>query len=109
MLSHLEGRQGHSYALLEPSGATRGPRNARWRLKALRENFTPLQATAFCIFVLLYIPCMVAVAAQRHEYGTKWTLFSAAYLTGLGWVVLILVYQGGSSWNSSTLSWRNQD
>ena len=64
-------------------------------IKALRDNFTPLQATAFCVFVLLYIPCMVAVAAQRHEYGTKWTLFNAAYLTALGWVVSTLVYQGG--------------
>ena len=64
-------------------------------IRALRENFTPLQATAFCVFVLLYIPCMVAVAAQRHEYGTRWTLFNAAYLTALGWVVSTLVYQVG--------------
>jgi len=32
LLSHLEDKRGHSYALLEPSGAARGPRNARWRL-----------------------------------------------------------------------------
>lgn len=64
-------------------------------IKALRENFTPLQAVAFNIFVLLYIPCMVAVAAHRHEYGTRWTLFNAVYLTALGWIVSTLVYQVG--------------
>jgi len=64
-------------------------------VEALREAFTPLQAVAFNVFVLLYIPCMVAVAAQRHEYGTRWTLFNAAYLTALGWVVSTLVYQVG--------------
>ena len=46
---------------------------------------------AFNVFVLLYIPCMVAVAAQRQEYGTRWTLFNAAYLTVLGWVAAVLV------------------
>ena len=64
-------------------------------VKTLQNAFTPLQAVAFNVFVLLYIPCMVAVAAQRHEYGTKWTLFSAAYLTALGWVVSTIIYQGG--------------
>ena len=62
---------------------------------ALQNAFTPLQAVAFCLFVLLYIPCMVALAAQIHEYGVKWALFNAAYLTALGWVVATIVYQGG--------------
>ena len=64
-------------------------------LAALQNAFTPLQAVAFCLFVLLYIPCMVALAAQIHEYGIKWALFNAAYLTALGWVVATIVYQGG--------------
>jgi len=64
-------------------------------VRALQESFTPLQAVAFCVFVLLYIPCMVAVAAQRQEYGNKWTLFNAVYLTALGWVAATLIYQVG--------------
>jgi len=64
-------------------------------VSALQANFTPLAAVSFCVFVLLYIPCMVAVAAQRAEYGTKWALFNAVYLTALGWVVATLIYQGG--------------
>jgi len=38
---------------------------------------------------------MVAIAAQRHEYGDKWTLFNAVYLTTLGWVAATLIYQVG--------------
>jgi ferrous iron transport protein B len=38
---------------------------------------------------------MVAVAAQRQEYGTRWMLFNAAYLTVLGWVAAVLIYQVG--------------
>ena len=64
-------------------------------IEALQEDFTPLQAVAFCVFVLLYFPCMVAVAAFRSEYGTKWALFNAAYLTALGWIVSTLIYQIG--------------
>ena len=65
-------------------------------IEALQNSFTPLSAVAFNVFVLLYIPCMVAIAAQRHEYGTKWMLFNAGYLTALGWVVSTLIYQVGS-------------
>ncbi|RLC66580.1 MAG: ferrous iron transport protein B [Chloroflexi bacterium] len=64
-------------------------------IRALRDRFTPLQAVAFNVFVLLYIPCMVALAAQRHEYGAKWTLFNAIYLTVLGWAVSTLIFQIG--------------
>jgi len=64
-------------------------------VQALQESFTPLQAVAFNVFVLLYVPCMVAIAAQRHEYGDKWTLFNAVYLTALGWVAATLIYQVG--------------
>ena len=64
-------------------------------IAAVRGRFTPLQAVAFNVFVLLYIPCMVAVAAFRSEYGTKWALFNAGYLTALGWIVSTLIYQVG--------------
>jgi ferrous iron transport protein B len=64
-------------------------------IAALQGAFTPLTAVAFMVFVLLYTPCMVAVAAQRQEYGTKWMLFSATYMLVLAWVVSVIVYQGG--------------
>lgn len=61
----------------------------------LHRSFTPLSAISFMVFVLLYTPCMVAVAAQRAEFGTKWMLFGAGYLLVLAWVVSVIVYQGG--------------
>ncbi|MCD6520999.1 MAG: ferrous iron transport protein B [Anaerolineae bacterium] len=64
-------------------------------VQALRRDFTPLEAAAFCVFVLLYVPCAVTVAAQRQEYGTRWALFSVLYQVLLAWIMSVLVYQGG--------------
>ena len=64
-------------------------------IAALRIVFSPLSAMSFMIFVLLYVPCMVALAAMRHEYGTKWMFFGAGYLTALAYLVSMIVYQGG--------------
>ena len=61
----------------------------------LQRTFTPLSALSFMVFVLLYTPCMVTVAAQRAEFGTKWMAFSAVYLFAVAWVVSVIVYQGG--------------
>ena len=65
-------------------------------MDALQNAFTPLQAVAFNVFVLLYVPCMVVVAAQKQEYGTRWMLFNATYLTLLGWVAAVSINQVGS-------------
>ena len=64
-------------------------------MTALQGAFTPLQAVAFNVFVLLYVPCVTAVAAQRQEFGTRWMLFNAVYLTVLGWVAAVLINQVG--------------
>ncbi len=64
-------------------------------IRAVRGYFTPLQVVSFNVFVLLYIPCMVATAAFISEFGLKWALFNAGYLTGLGWIVATLIYQIG--------------
>jgi ferrous iron transport protein B len=62
---------------------------------SMRRGFTegPLQAYAYLLFVLIYIPCVVAVAAMAREIGGGLTIFSVAYLTVLGWVVATLFYQ----------------
>lgn len=62
---------------------------------ALRDAFSPLAAVAFNVFVLLYVPCIAAVSALRHEHGTRWTLLQAAYALGVAWLGAVLVYQGG--------------
>jgi len=62
----------------------------------LASSFTPLSAIAFCVFILLYVPCMVAVAAMRHEFGSKWTLAQVGYTLGVAWLAAVIVFQVGS-------------
>ncbi len=62
----------------------------------LASSFTPLSAVAFCVFILLYVPCMTALAAMRHEFGSKWTLAQVGYTLGVAWLAAVLVFQFGS-------------
>jgi ferrous iron transport protein B len=55
----------------------------------------PLAAVAFNVFVLLYVPCMAATAAMRHEFGWRWMWAQVAYTLALAWVVAVLVFQVG--------------
>jgi ferrous iron transport protein B len=62
---------------------------------AEQNTFTPLTAYSFMLFILLYFPCVAVLAAIRREAGTRWALFTAAYTTGLAWLVAFGVYQIG--------------
>ena len=63
---------------------------------ALQNDFTPLSAYAFMVFVLLYVPCMAVLAVVKKETGSwKWPLFMAFYTISIAWVVAFIVYQGG--------------
>ncbi|NCN65717.1 MAG: ferrous iron transport protein B [Candidatus Altiarchaeum hamiconexum] len=63
--------------------------------EALQSTFTPLSAYAFLVFVLLYAPCMVAVATIKREIGWKWAIFAVFYTTAVAYIVALIVYQGG--------------
>ncbi len=54
-----------------------------------------LASVGFMVFVLLYTPCMVAVAAERQELGAKWTWFSVIGQLVLAWLVALVIFQGG--------------
>lgn len=63
---------------------------------ALSATFTPLSAFSFLVFVLLYVPCMAAVATMRRELNSrKWALFSVGWQMFVAYAVSFLVYQGG--------------
>ncbi len=62
---------------------------------ALRSAFTPLTALAFNVFVLLYVPCLAAVAAMRQEFGTRWMGLQMAYTLGVAWLGAVIVFQVG--------------
>jgi ferrous iron transport protein B len=69
----------------------------RSSLKAMvRQEFTPLKAYAFMVFVLLYMPCVVVAIAMRQEFGSwKWFGVAFAYQMTLAWGMACLVYQAG--------------
>ena len=59
--------------------------------------FTPLIAFVFMLFVLIYFPCIAAVAAIKKESNSwKWAAFTMIYTTVLAWIISFLVYQTGS-------------
>jgi ferrous iron transport protein B len=63
--------------------------------RALRSRFSegPAQAYAYLLFVLIYVPCIVAVSAMAREIGPLLAVLSVLYLTLLGWIVSTLFYQ----------------
>ncbi|MGE5895003.1 MAG: ferrous iron transport protein B [bacterium] len=62
----------------------------------IKNQFTPLSAFAFIVFVLLYMPCIVVAIAMRQEFGTwKWYGIAFAYQMVLAWFAAFVIYQGG--------------
>lgn len=62
----------------------------------LSEFFTPLSAFCFMSFCLLYIPCLPAFAAIRHQIGsTRSCLALCAFQLITAWLVSFLLFHGG--------------
>ena len=62
----------------------------------LQQLFTPLQATSFLVFTLLYMPCVAAMAAVKRELGGwRAALSLMVQQTAVAWVMALLVYQLG--------------
>lgn len=55
-----------------------------------------LAAFAYLMLVLLYMPCVAAIAAVYREAGAAWTLFLAAWTTVLGYSTATIVYRVGT-------------
>jgi ferrous iron transport protein B len=58
-------------------------------------GYAALAGLAFMVFVLLYTPCMVAIAAARHEFGARWMWVSVVGQFAVAWLVAFAVFQGG--------------
>lgn len=54
-----------------------------------------LAGLAFMVFVLLYTPCMAAIAAERQELGTRWMWLSLVGQLALAWLLAFAIFQGG--------------
>jgi ferrous iron transport protein B len=53
-------------------------------------------AFSYLLFILLYFPCVAATAAIYREAGTGWTIFVAAWTTGLAYMVATIFYQAAT-------------
>jgi len=57
--------------------------------------YSPLVAFSFMLFILIYFPCIAALAAIKKESGSwKWALFSIVYNTSLAWLVFYCFSNG---------------
>lgn len=77
---------------LEPSGL----------MVAIREEFDrssnghgALASLAYMAFVLLYTPCVAAIAAAKKELGTRWMWLSVVGQFVVAWICAFLIFQGG--------------
>ncbi|MDR0566272.1 MAG: ferrous iron transport protein B [Prevotellaceae bacterium] len=65
--------------------------------KAGQPIFTGVTALAFLVFILLYLPCIAAIAAIRRESGKRWiSAFAIAYTTLVAWLAAFAVQHVGS-------------
>jgi ferrous iron transport protein B len=50
-------------------------------------------AMAYLLFILLYSPCISAIATIARELTVRWALFAILWTTGLAYMVAVLFYQ----------------
>ena len=53
-------------------------------------------AFAYLLAVLLYMPCVSAIAAIYRETGPRWAVFASLWTTGLGYGAAVVAYQAGT-------------
>ena len=64
---------------------------------ALQALFTPLSAVSYLVFILLYTPCVAAMAALKREMESAWlTLAAIIGQCVFAWLIAWLVYVAGS-------------
>ena len=64
--------------------------------RKLRERYSPLAGLCIMLFCLISTPCIATVVVTVREAGSwKWGLFQWAGLTGLAYLVTLIVYQVG--------------
>ncbi len=53
-------------------------------------------AFAYLLFILLYFPCVAAIAAVYRETNWKWTVFAGAWTSGIAYIAASLFYQSAT-------------
>lgn len=64
---------------------------------ALNQNpaWSPLVTVSLMIFILIYAPCFATIAIIYKEIGLKWAAFSMIANTIYGYIICLIIYQGG--------------
>ena len=63
---------------------------------AISSQFTPLSAYSFLVFILLYVPCVAALAAAKRELQSwKYFIMTVCIQMGTAYGVSLLIYQVG--------------
>jgi len=59
--------------------------------------FTPVEAYAFMVFLLLYVPCLATVATIRSETRSpRWTWFSILYALVMAYLLALIFHRAGT-------------
>lgn len=59
-------------------------------------HFTPLVALTLMLFILIYPPCIAALAVIKRETGSwKWMLFMFCYENAFAWIACFIFYNIG--------------
>jgi ferrous iron transport protein B len=53
--------------------------------------FTPAVGYSIMLFILIYIPCIAAIAAIMKEAGWRWALFMTLYSCAMAWIAAFVV------------------
>jgi ferrous iron transport protein B len=88
--------EGYGLRIAQPPGHSTQPQPSAWpgMLTSLRLGFgSGAAAFAYLLFVLVYSPCLAALAVLAREAGGRWMLFSVCYQTLLAWMVATAFYQ----------------
>ena len=83
-------QMGIVYSIADPEEGAEGLR-AR-----LARDYSPLVGISLILFLLISAPCMATIAVTRRESGRwRWALLQLFGLTGIAWLVSLVVYQAG--------------
>ncbi len=94
------GFEGFGKSLLDPMGLTGAMEEIKTEDRAKYNTMVAhfgdhaeTAAFAYLLFILIYAPCVAAMAAIAREIGTRWMVFAVSYLTLLAWVMATLYFQ----------------
>ncbi|WP_283629580.1 Fe(2+) transporter permease subunit FeoB [Shewanella baltica] len=64
---------------------------------ALQAGFSgKIAAFSYLLFILLYTPCVAAMGALVHEFGSRWATFAATWTFSLAYGSATVVYQAAT-------------